>query len=122
MQKISFYIPDNFNEYEDFYKDEGKIKHNICYALSFLKTAFIKNVISKRYKEKLNYTLYFDNVIFFYPPQFISSQILKSLPFYNPSISCRDLNYKFECSSIFKYQPTEDKLTLYNSIIYMDLN
>ena len=117
---ISFYTPEIPSQYK--YKFfEKKIRNNICYALSFLKTTFIKNVIFRQHREKLNYTLYTNDVIFFYPPQFINDQILKSMPFYNPSVLCRDKRYNFECSSILKYRPTEDNLTLYNSIIFMDL-
>ena len=116
LNSISFYEPES-----KINNNNNKIKANICYAISFLKSAFIKNLINKQYMEKLNYTLYFDDIIFFYPLKRIDDQILKSLPFYNPSISCRDEKYKFECSSILNYQPTEENFTIYNSVIYMDL-
>jgi hypothetical protein len=75
LNKISFYTPENPTNYKyDF--DGSNIKNNICYALSFLKSAFIKNVLNNQYREKLNYTLYIDDVIFFYPSQFINDQII----------------------------------------------
>ena len=121
LQKIAFYTPENPNDYK--YKFNGdKIKNNICYALSFWKTSFIKNVINLQHREKLNYTLYVDDVIFFYPAQYINDKILRSLPFYSPSVLCRDQRYKFECSSILKYKPSsEESYSLYNSIIIMNL-
>ena len=119
LQKISFYTPENPSEYKyDFYGD--KIKLNICYAVSYLRASFVKNVINRQHQEKLNYTLYLDDVIFFYPSQRINDNSLKNLPFYNPSVRCRDQRYKFECSSILKYKPTDEGLTLYNTFIYME--
>ena len=120
LEKISFYTPESPNEYQNKFS-RLKIKTNICYAISYLKTQFIKNILNKQYQEKLNYTLYTDDVIFFYPSQFINENILKSMPFYNPSILCRDKPYNFECSSILKYAPAEQNVTLYNSIIYMNI-
>ena len=120
LQKISFYTPESPSEYTfDFNGDT--IKNNICYALSYLKASFIKNVINRQHMEKLNYTLYLNDVIFFYPSQYINDNNLKSMPFFNPSIKCRDHKYKFECSSILKYKPKEEGLTLYNTFIYMNL-
>lgn len=122
INQISFFTSDiSYQFTHDFMSLDGKIRTNICYALSFIKTAYIKNIINKQYREKLNYTLYTDDVIFFYPAKRIDATILKTLPFYNPSILCRDQKYIFECSSILKYQPTEENFTLYNSIIYMKL-
>ena len=121
LNKISFYTPENPTNYKYDFFDGSNITTNICYALSFLKSAFIKNVLNNQYREKLNYTIYIDDVIFFYPSQFINDQILRSMPFYNPSVLCRDQRYKFECSSILKYTPTEEDSSLYNTIIYMNL-
>ena len=124
---------DDLNTIVYYYKSENKLdevglndqsekfRNTICFALSFLKTALIKNIINNQHREKLNYTLYCDDVIFFYPPNKIDENILKTLPFFNPSILCRDEKYQFECSSILNFQPTEEDFTLYNSIIYMDL-
>ena len=127
-QKIKELLEDNDLKNIVYYEpkstinnENDKIKTNICYAISFLKSAFIKNIINKQHREKLNYTLYCDNIIFFYPTNRIDEDILRSMPFYNPSISCRDDTYKFECSSILNYQPTEENFTIYNSVIYMDL-
>jgi len=120
LKDISFYTPESQNDYRIKY-NENKIKNYICYALSFFKSSFIKNVINKKHREKFNYTLYTEDIIFFYPQQLINTQILKSMPFYNPSILCRDQKYKFDCSSILKYKPTEEYLTIHNSVIYMNL-
>lgn len=122
INQMSFYTSDVSYQYtHNFESLTGKVRTNICYALSFIKTAYIKNIINKQYREKLNYTLFTDDVIFFYPAQRIDEYILKTLPFYNPSIFCRDQKYVFECSSILKYEPKEENFTLYNSIIYMKL-
>ena len=120
LNQISYYSVQNYL----FRLNENlkiKIKSNICYALSFFKSAFIKNLINNEYKEKLNYTLYTDDVIFFYPPQRFSESILKTIPFYNPSMLCRDEKYTFRCSSILLYPPTEENFTFLNSIIFMKL-
>ena len=111
---------DDLNTIVYYYKSENKLdevglnvqsekfRNTICFALSFLKTALIKNIINNQHREKLNYTLYCDDVIFFYPPNKIDENILKTLPFFNPSILCRDEKYQFECSSILNFQPTEE--------------
>jgi energy-coupling factor transporter transmembrane protein EcfT len=110
-----------YNERNNLNVNKDNLRYTICFAVSFLKTAFIKNIINKQHREKLNYTLYFDDTIFFYPANYIDDKILKTLPFYNPSILCRDEKYIFKCSSILEFKPTEKDFTLYNSIIYMDL-
>ena len=117
LNKIALYTPNsNFEEYIN-----SKINNkNICYAVSFLKSLFIKNVISNQHMEKINYTLFINDIILFYPLQNIDDNTLKALPFYNKE-KCPYIQYKFECSSILDYKPTEGGLTLKNSIIYMNL-
>ena len=88
---------------------------DICYAISFLKSLFAKNIISNQHLEKLNYTLYINNIILFYPFQTINDDTLKNLPFYNRNTRCLYSDYTFECSSI------PNDLSLQDNIIYMDL-
>ena len=122
LQHIALYSPlyttnTDFETYID--------SKDICYAISFLKSIFAKNIISNQYLEKLNYTLYINNIILFYPFQIITDDTLKNLPFYNSNsdTKCLYSDYTFECSSIPNYAPKNDEedLTLQNSIIYMDL-
>ena len=117
LRKIALYVAgDNSKDFID-----DKINANyLCYMVSFLKSLFTKTVISNQYMEKLNYTLYINDLILFYPWKNINDESLKNLPFFNPDKVCKYSTYNFPCSSIPLYQPDEEDLK-YSSIIYMDL-
>ena len=84
LNKIS-YFP-NLNDFH--------VYNEICYALIFLKTWEINNLIALREKQIiLNFTIYFDNNIFIYPPKIIDEKTYKSIPF--SSISFSNQNYFF---------------------------
>ena len=119
LNKISLYFPDTDTDFDSLL-NEFKLG-NIYYTISFLKSIFIKNIISNQNKEKLNYTLYINDLIFFYPSQNINEKTLINLPFYKQDVTCKFTKYNFDCSSIPDYTPIDDDLNLYNSIIHMDL-
>ena len=118
LKNIALYSPEN--NYEDIINTKIR-KEYICYVVSFLKSVLAKNIISNQYIEKLNYTLYINDLILFYPWQNINDKSIKNLPFYNTINKCKYSNYNFECSSILNYEPKEEELFLNNSIIYMNL-
>ena len=124
-EKIDYLLNSEFLKNIGLYKTnsvEDNLNNSyLCYLVSFLKSIYAKNIISGKHKEKLNYTLFINDLILFYPFQNINDSSLRNLPFFNSDISCKYSNYKFDCSSIPKYIPQEDNLTLYNSIIYMNL-
>ena len=96
-------------------------KKSICYAVSFLKSLYAKNIISNQNMEKINYTLFINDIILFYPFKTINDENLKSFPFFNSNTKCKFSKYNFECSSILNYKPKEEELTLTNNIINMNL-
>ena len=113
LNNIALYTPNG---------DENNIdKKKICYSVSILKSIFGKNIINNEYLEKLNYTLYINDMILFYPFKNINDETLKKLPFFNSKLNCQYSTYTFECSSILNYEPIEENLTLQNSIIHMNL-
>ena len=118
LKNIGLYTTDND---PDSYISTSLNSDYLCYLVSFLKSIYAKNVISQKHIEKLNYTLYVNDLILFYPWKKINDESLKNLPFFSSDLSCKFSTYKFDCSSIPDYTPQEDSLTLYNSIIYMNL-
>ena len=118
LNKISLYTTNS--QFDNFINDNIN-KKSICYALSFLKSLYAKNIISNQNMEKINYTLFINDIILFYPFKTINDDNLKSFPFFNSNTKCKFSKYNFECSSIINYKPKEEELTLTNSIINMNL-
>ena len=118
LNKIALYTTNS--QFDEYIKNNINKKH-ICYAVSFLKSLFAKNIISNEHMEKINYTLFINDIILFYPFKTINDETLKSLPFYNTNTKCKFSKYNFECSSILNYEPKDEELSLANSVIYMDL-
>ena len=120
LKNIALFSPEN--DFQNFI-DNNINKGYVCYIVYILKSIITKNVISNQYLEKLNYTLYVNDLILFYPWKKINDDNLKSLPFYNQNQDneCIYSKYNFKCSSIFNYGPTEEGMSLENIIIYMNL-
>ena len=118
LNKISLYTTDS---QFDNYINKNINKKDICYAVSFLKSLYAKNIISNQNLEKINYTLFINDIILFYPFKTVNDETLKDFAFYNSNTKCKLAKYNFECSSILNYKPKEEDLSLTNSIIHMNL-
>ena len=78
--------------------NNDQMYNEICYALIFLKTWEINNLLELKEKQIiLNYTIYYDNKIFIYPPKKINEEIYKSTPFsFINNSQQKNLFYQFE--------------------------
>lgn len=92
----------------------------ICYAVSYLKSQVIKNILLEQTNQTiLNYTFFYGNNIYTYPPRYITTESIKTMPFYDLSNSICNSQYSLECFSFYHYNDYKiGDFTTNNTIFY----
>lgn len=100
--------------------NETMITH-ICYALTYLKAQTTKRILLERENQTiLNYTLFWENDIYVYPPKYIDKNIIKTMPFYDTQITDCNYQYSLKCFSLYHFDFYQiGNLTTSNSIFYI---
>ena len=92
----------------------------ICYAVSYLKSQVIKNILLEQTNQTiLNYTFFYGDSIYTYPPRYITVESIKTMPFYDLSNSICNSEYSLECFSFYHYDAYKiPGFTTNNTIFY----
>lgn len=93
----------------------------ICYALIYLKAQTAKRILLERENQTvLNYTLFWENNIYVYPPRYIDKDIIKAMPFYNTQTTKCNYQYTLECFSVYHFDNYEiGDLKTNNAVFYI---